>query len=73
MMGVPTARVYAILEQPNPKEMVTQATQTVSGEYDAGDKKIEQIELSVKQTVRGVKYDFPPLYYVVKKSQIKSQ
>jgi len=66
MMGKLTARIYAILEKPAAGEMVTQAVETLTGEYDAGEKAIEQVELSIKTNVRGVKSDFPALYSVVK-------
>lgn len=67
MMGKQTARIYSILEQPGPDEMVTQAAETVEATYDAGDKLIEAAELSIKRETRGAKTDFPALYVVVKK------
>jgi hypothetical protein len=67
MMGKQTARIYSILEQPGPGEMVTQAIETVEATYDAGDKLIEAVELSIKRETRGVKREFPALYSIVKK------
>lgn len=65
MLGKQTARVYTILEEPGADEAVTMAMETVTGRYES-DKPIEEVELSVKRVVRGVKYDFQPLYSVVK-------
>lgn len=66
-----TARVYVILERPNPKDMVTQALETLTGEYDAGETAVDNAELSVKQTTRGVKHDTPELYAIVKRAERK--
>lgn len=65
MLGKQTARVYTILEEPGADEAVTMAMETVTRRYES-DKPIEEAELSVKRVVRGVKYDFQPLYSVVK-------
>lgn len=61
------ARVYSTLEAPGPDEMVTQGFTTVTAEYDAGDKNVEETELSIRQTVRGVKSQWAPLYSVMKR------
>lgn len=65
-MGVTSARIFAILEQPGPSETVTEAMETVTGTHDAGTQQVDQAELSIKRIVRGVEYDFPPLYVIVK-------
>jgi hypothetical protein len=61
------ARVWSTLEQPGPDEMVTQGFETVTAEYDAGDKNVEEAELSIRRMVRGVKSPWAPLYEIVKR------
>jgi hypothetical protein len=65
-MGKMAARIYVTLEQPNPSDTVTQAVETVTGKHEAGTVKIERVEFSVRRHVRGIKYDSPALYSVVK-------
>lgn len=67
-MGKTAARIWATLEQPGPDEMVTQAVETLSATHDAGTTKIDQAELSIRQHIRGVKYDTPALYGIVKRA-----
>jgi hypothetical protein len=64
-----TARVYVILEEPGPDEMVTQAEETLTGTHDAGTTKVDAAELSVKRTRRGGQPAFMPLYVVVKRTE----
>lgn len=59
------ARVYIILEEPGPGEVVTQAQETLTGRHET-DQPIDQIELSVKRTVRGDTSPWAPMYNVVK-------
>lgn len=59
-------RVWVTLEAPDPKDMVTQGFETLTGKYEA-DRKIDRVEFSVRRKVKGVKYDFAPLYGVVKR------
>jgi hypothetical protein len=59
-------RIWATLEQPGPADKVTPEPQTVTGKHDAGEVKIERVELSVRRTTRGEKPEFAPLYSVVK-------
>lgn len=66
-MGKTQARVYAILEEPGPGEMVTQATETLTGTHDAGTTRIDSAELSIKRTRRGGEPSFMPVYAVVKR------
>ena len=61
-MGVSTATLFATIEQPGPDEVVAQAFETVSADYDAGEKKVDVVSLSVRQMVRGVKSQWAPLY-----------
>lgn len=65
-MGKTSARVYAILEEPGPGEMVTQATETLTGRHDAGNTKIDRAELSIKRVRRGG--NDKGLYVVVKQT-----
>lgn len=58
-------RVYATVEAPNPKDMVTQAFETLSGKFEA-DKKINRVEFSVRRKVKGVESPWAPMYSVVK-------
>jgi len=60
------ARVYVILEEPGPGEVVTQAEETLTGRHEA-DEPITQVEFSVKRTVRGDTSPWAPMYSVVKK------
>ena len=60
------ARIYVILEEPGPGEVVTQAEETLTGRHEA-DEPITQIEFSVKRTVRGDTSPWAPMYNVVKK------
>jgi hypothetical protein len=66
-MGKTQARVYAILEEPGPGEMVTQATEKLTGTHDAGTTRIDSAELSIKRTRRGGEPSFMPVYAVVKR------
>lgn len=59
------ARVYVILEEPGPGETVTQAQETLTGRHET-DQPIDQIELSVKRTVRGDTSPWAPMYSIVK-------
>jgi hypothetical protein len=59
-------RIWATLEQPGPADKVTPEPQTVTGKHDAGEVKIERVELSVRRITRGEKTEFAPLYSVVK-------
>ena len=45
--------------------MVTQGFQTLTGKFEA-DKKINRVEFSVRRKVKGEKYDFQPMYSIVK-------
>jgi hypothetical protein len=63
-----TARVYVILEEPGPDEMVTQAQETLIGTHDAGATKVDAAELSVKRTRRAGQPAFLPMYVVVKRA-----
>lgn len=59
------ARVYVILEEPGPGEVVTQAQETLTGSHET-NQPIDQIEFSVKRTVRGDTSPWAPMYTVVK-------
>jgi hypothetical protein len=65
-LGKTSARIWAILEQPAPDEMTTQAFETLTGTHNAGATKLDKAELSIKRIVRGQKYDTPALYAIVK-------
>ncbi len=58
-------RVSATLEAPASGDMVTQGFQTLTGKFEA-DKKINRVEFSVRRKVKGEKYDFQPMYSIVK-------
>lgn len=59
------AAVYATLEAPGDGEAVTEGMETVSGEFDAGEQKVDKADLYVRRTVRNQKIDFAPLYGIV--------
>ena len=67
-MGATAARIYAILEQPGPDTIVTQAVETLTAKHEAGERKIDKAELSIKRMVRGANTDFPALYSIVKET-----
>ncbi len=58
-------RVYVTLQAPDPKEMVAQGFQTLTGKFEA-DRKINRVEFSVRRTVKGDTSDLKPGYVVVK-------
>lgn len=62
------ARVYVILEEPAPGEVVTQAEETLTGRHDAGATKVDHAELSVKRRVRGTDPSAIGYYVVVKRA-----
>ena len=65
-MGATVARVYIILEEPGPDEMVTQALETLRGEH-ATEQVVTKAELSVKRNTRGADTGgFAALYSIVK-------
>ncbi len=66
MMGKMTARVYVVVHEPQPGDIVTQAQETLTGRHDAGTTEIQQAELSAKHTVRDSKPTFPQMYSVEK-------
>jgi hypothetical protein len=66
MMGKMTARVYVMVHEPQPGDIVTQAQETLTGRHDAGTTEIQQAELSAKHTVRDSKPTNPQLYSVEK-------
>ncbi len=51
--GKLAARIYIIIEQPNPEEVVTQAEETLKGEVK-DKRKIERLEFSTKVYARGI-------------------
>lgn len=65
-MGKTAARVWIVVHEPQPGDVVTQAVTTLTGRHDAGTTKIEKAELSAKHTVRDSKPTYPQLYSVVK-------
>lgn len=59
------AAVYATLEAPGDGEAVTEAMETLTGEFDAGEQKVDKADLHVRRKIRGQKTDFAPLYGIV--------
>jgi hypothetical protein len=64
--GAMACRIWVTLEEPNPSETVKETMTEVTGKHDAGTTKIERVEFSVRQNIRGVKYLSPNMYSVVK-------
>lgn len=59
------ASIYATLEAPAENQTVTEAFETLTGEFDAGPQKIDKADLHVRRTIRDQKTDFKPLYSIV--------
>jgi len=62
------ARIYVILTQPDPNDMVTQAFETLEGSFDAGETEVHKAELSVKHRAANDDPSFMRYYTVVKRA-----
>jgi hypothetical protein len=56
------AEIYTTLEEPGEAEAVTEAMETLSGEYDAGTQKVDKAEIFYRRTMRGRVENWAPSY-----------
>ncbi len=65
------ARVYTIVHEPQPGDTVTSTPETLTLSYDAGTRKVDKAELSLKHTVRDSKPTYPQMYAVAKYAMLQ--
>lgn len=64
-LGKMEARIYAVVHEPQPDEVVTEAEETLTDRYDAGTTEVRLAELSMKHTVKDSKPTYAQLFGIV--------